>query len=481
MHPVNAEGVRRAAQLPTAPQLRRWLALLLAVAVGLKLALLFTSQSMADGDEAVTGLMAVHVLEHGIRPIYPYGVQYGAGAGLEIHLAALLFAVFGDSDIALKAAALPVWLATLALVHATALRMAGPWAGFAAALLYGFAPQAAEWSLKVCGGHSVGVLIALGAVYLIERGAPRVLAAALLPLAVVAHPTVAALCGALAGYLLWTSEGAAERIAVLLSLAVAGALVAFAFQPPETGIGHPATTALDPAGLFAILPVLVAGIFSPNLNTREMPALPHLLVSIVWLVALAVAALRATGRPRRWLYLLAPLGMLVVVRATEVAPRHLLVLYPIGCIVLAVGLAALPARRAVLAALVLGGAAVQVHVMFDPVVHGAGAQGRGILRANVLDVVRQLEESGVGHVYSADPMLQWNLAWVSRERVVARWIDPVDRIPGYPERVDQARRAGLPIAVVAKPWPEALAFRVFPPPADAQLERIFPPADGARP
>jgi hypothetical protein len=120
-------------------------------------------------------------------------------------------------------------------------------------------------------------------------------------------------------------------------------------------------------------------------------------------------------------------------------------------------------------------------VLFDPVVHGAGVQSRGILRTNIQDVVRQLEDSGVGHVYSADPMLQWNLAWESRERIVARWIDPVDRIPGYPERVDQARRAGLPIAVVAKPWPEALAFRVFPPPADAQLEQMFPPADGARP
>src|SRR5690606_35678560 len=152
-----------------------------------------------------------------------------------------------------------------------------------------------------------------------------------------------------------------------------------------------------------------------------------------------------------------------------------------ACIVLGAGLAPLPARRAILAALVLGGAAVQAHAMFDPAVHGAGVQSRGILRENVRDVLRQLEARGVRHVYCADPMLQWNLAWAGRGRVIARWIDPVVRLPGSPRRVDEARRAGLPVAVVAKPRHEALAFRVYPLPPVAELERIFPPSDGARP
>lgn len=467
---MNAEDARR----------RRWLALLLAVAVGLKLALLFTSQSAADGDEAVTGLMALHVLERGIHPIYPYGVQYGAGAGLEIHLAALLFAVFGASDVALKAAGLLVWLATLVLVYATALRMAGPWAGFAAALLYGFAPQAAEWSLKVSGGHGVAVLLTVAAVYLVERGTPRFLAAALLPLAAVAHPIVAPFCLALAGLLVWKSESAGERIAVLSTLAVVGALVAVAFRPPSASVWSPAATGFDAMGLLATLPRVVAGLFAPNLHAQWLPPLPQLAVSIAWLAALA-AALCARGPARRWLYVLAPLGALVAVRTTDLAPRHLLLLYPLGCIVLATGLAAMPRRREILAGLVVAGAAVQVQVAFDPVVHGAGTQARGILRDDVAKVLQKLDARGVRHVYSADPMFQWNLAWASRERVIARWTQPVDRIPEYAPRVDEARRAGLPIAVVAKPRGDALAFRVFPAPPAAQLEQIFPPADGARP
>jgi hypothetical protein len=57
-------------------------------------------------------------------------VQYGAGAGVETHLAALSFAVAGVSDIALKATGLVVWLVTLGLVYATAARIGGAWAGW---------------------------------------------------------------------------------------------------------------------------------------------------------------------------------------------------------------------------------------------------------------------------------------------------------------------------------------------------------------
>lgn len=454
----------------------RWLALLLVVAVGFKVALLFTSQSMADGDEAVTGLMAKHILERGTHPVYPYGIQYGAGSGVEAHLAALLFAVFGISDIALKAAGGIVWLATLVLVWAAAARMGGAWAGCAAALLYGYAPQAAEWSLKVGGGHGVAVLLAFAAVVLIERGAPRYAAAALLPLAVVAHPIVAPFCLALAGYLLWKGDGSADRMFTALSLGVVGALVWSVLRPPSTGVWNPAARGFDASGLLAALPAVVGGAFAANLNARALPPLPYLLVSLGWLAALATLAARASGPSRRWLYLVAPLGVLASVRATDLAPRHLLLLYPLGCIVLAAGLATVRHRRTLLAALVVAGAAVQVHVMFDPAVHGPDPQDRGVLRDNVRDVLAALDARGVRYVYCFDPMFQWNLVWSSRENVIARWIDPVDRMPELPARIDAARRAGLPVAMVARRSRDARAFQVLPPLADAELESIFPPA-----
>lgn len=447
-----------------------------AAAIALKLVLLATSQSMADGDEAVTGLMAKHVLERGAHPIYPWGVQYGAGAGVETHLAALLFAVFGISDVALKGAGLVVWLGTLALVAATAARMAGPWAGGAAALLYGFAPSAAEWSLKVAGGHGVGVLLAVAAAAGIERRAPRAAVAALLPLAAIAHPIVAPFCAALALYLLWRSEGPRERALVLATLLAAGALVATWLRPPASGVWDPSARALDAGALARALPAVIAGVFAPNLNARALPEGPHLPVSLAWLAALVVAVWRARDRRRLALYVLAPALVLVAVRASEVAPRHLLLLYPLGCVAIAVGFAQARRRTAIVAALAAAGAAVQVHVAFDPAIHGPDPQDRGVLRANVAEVLATLGARGVRHVYCLDPMFQWNLVWASREQVIARWVDPVDRLPEYPARVDAARRAGEPIAVVARPAPDSLRFEVFAAPPDAQLDAVFPRA-----
>jgi hypothetical protein len=452
------------------------LGLLLALAVGVKIALLCTSQSMADGDEAVTGLMAKHVLERGVHPIYPYGVQYGAGAGVEAHLAALLFAVFGVSDVALKAAGLLVWLATLALVATAAARMGGRWAGAAAAVLYGFAPSGAEWSLKVAGGHGVAVAIAMGAVAAIECGAPAPFVAALLPLAAVAHPIVAPFCVAVAAYLLWTADRAAARLAIVATLGAVAAVVALLLRPPATGVWNPAAGARAPLDVAAALPALFAGLFAPNGNARALPPLRHLVVSLAWLAALALVALRARGVRRRALYLLAPLLVIPVVRPAELAPRHLLLLGPLGCVVLAAGLARSPRRRVVVAALAAAGLAVQLDVMTEPVVHGPEPQDRGVLRTNVADVLAALAARGVRHVYSADPMFQWNLIWESRERVLVRWLDPVDRVPDYPAQVDAARRAGLPVAVVARTAPDSLAFAVLPPVPDAQIEAVFPPA-----
>jgi len=66
--------------------------------------------------------------------------------------------------------------------------------------------------------------------------------------------------------------------------------------------------------------------------------------------------------------------------------------------------------------------------------------------------------------------------WASRERIAARWTDPVDRLPELPARVDAARRAGLRVALVERASPDSLRFVVRPLPAAAQLAAVFPPA-----
>ena len=75
-----------------------WLVLLLAVII--RIWLTVRTHGTLDGDEALLGIQAEHILQ-GARPIYFYGIPYFGS--LEAYLAALLFAVFGPSVAALRA------------------------------------------------------------------------------------------------------------------------------------------------------------------------------------------------------------------------------------------------------------------------------------------------------------------------------------------------------------------------------------------
>src|ERR1043165_8689453 len=64
--------------------------------------ILLTSQNHVHSDEAIIGLMGKHILEGRYFPFYMYGQEYNAGAAWEAYLAAIAFALFGVSVIALK-------------------------------------------------------------------------------------------------------------------------------------------------------------------------------------------------------------------------------------------------------------------------------------------------------------------------------------------------------------------------------------------
>jgi hypothetical protein len=63
-------------------------------------------------------------------------------------------------------------------------------------------------------------------------------------------------------------------------------------------------------------------------------------------------------------------------------------------------------------------------------------------------LIDDLDAQDIHHVYSLDPMLQWNIIFASGEKVVARWSDPRDRRPEYPAQVDRALFAGQNVAIV---------------------------------
>ena len=63
-------------------------------------------------------------------------------------------------------------------------------------------------------------------------------------------------------------------------------------------------------------------------------------------------------------------------------------------------------------------------------------------------VLGYLGMKGVRHVFSKHPLLQWQLAFYSKETIVARWVNKVDRYPAYVRAVDRALDRGETVALV---------------------------------
>lgn len=130
------------------------LILLLLGALVLFSIILLTSQKYADGDEAVVGMMAKHILTKGEWPVFYYGQVYGGGGAIEAYLTAIPFAIFGPSAIALKSVALCLWLVTIALCYLFCLRQYDYTTAIFSSIILITATALIEWHLKMRGGYA---------------------------------------------------------------------------------------------------------------------------------------------------------------------------------------------------------------------------------------------------------------------------------------------------------------------------------------
>ena len=133
--------------------------LIAAAALALRLAPLATSQRYADGDEAVVGVMAKHILEKGERLVFPYAQPYGGGGAIEAYLVALSFRVLGISSISLKLVGVAVSMATLLAAYLFCVRHLGLGTARLGAGFLAVATPLIEWNSKVRGGGNTEAIL----------------------------------------------------------------------------------------------------------------------------------------------------------------------------------------------------------------------------------------------------------------------------------------------------------------------------------
>jgi|GEM_PF-3332666 len=140
-------------KMPVDEKLKRFFPFFLIIIIFVSRAPLITSNYfVADGDEAIIGLMAKEIVDKGDFKIYFWGQQYGL-AVVETSTGALAFKVFGMNVYSLKLAMLALWTMGVLLLFAGVKNLSG-WnvAAIFALLLIAF-PAWGLWSMKARGGY----------------------------------------------------------------------------------------------------------------------------------------------------------------------------------------------------------------------------------------------------------------------------------------------------------------------------------------
>lgn len=115
---------------------------------------------VASGDEAITGLMARHILLFGERPYFYYGQDYLGS--FESYVTAGFFALFGFSTAVLRLTPLLFFSGYVLLNGWLGGRLAGPRAGMAAAVLAALGTPLIQYQAHMAFGGSGAELLFLG-------------------------------------------------------------------------------------------------------------------------------------------------------------------------------------------------------------------------------------------------------------------------------------------------------------------------------
>ncbi len=177
-------------------------AVLLGLTAVLRLAILFRAQTHVHGDEAIIGLMGMHVLEGRSFPIYMAGQLFNGGAAMEAYLAAAAFAVFGAGVVPLKGCVVVLSLLSLAALYATVRRFWDERTAIVACAIYAVAPTLLRWNFQVrgYGPYLLSIPIVFGLFLLLLESRRR-------------SPWPYLAFGAVAGLSLWAMELALPLVA----------------------------------------------------------------------------------------------------------------------------------------------------------------------------------------------------------------------------------------------------------------------------
>ena len=423
-----------------------------ALAFAIRIPQMVSPHWFADGDEAIVGLMATHVLQGKGFPSFFFGQTYGFSL-FESGVAALL----------LRLGAAPTWALKLAAFFWFSVGLIGwqKWGGTLSSdrtrsltlgVLLAVTPAWGVWALKARGWYVTAFGLLPWILWLLSGSSVRRFFAGILTSIIwVSQPLF------LAGWFPWAFwHLQRERVksgilSWILGLVFSILLIRFiwpfdhAYWTPRI-FGIPTLETLRASlvsltvglggnhsfsevsrinifiPLMAVISLLLwAGLILDRMRRMEPELIssPRPVAMVSMIASLAYVPLLTSPSPRYFLPVAVFLGLALWLNA----PRWVIGSWIVLTLV---------------ATLSLGS-----HVFMAPPLPAGTTEGKAMEH-----LLAELRKKDVHGVYCMDLYLQWQVMYYSQDEFPTRWVEPADRVPEYPIKVDHALFSGKPVAVV---------------------------------
>jgi hypothetical protein len=451
------------------------------VSAAARLPQVFGGNFLADGDECLLGLQAKHMMEGKSFSLLFPGQRYGF-AIVESGAVALSFLAFGISSLSLKAPMLLLWLIGANVFARAVRRFSGEGVALLAAAILFCAPAWMVWSLKAWGGYITAFLCSSVFLLMVSGEARRSDTHVLTRTGFVRFV-------ALGGIMGLTFISQAFFFVPTLLFAPLALRRPFLFKKSLLIVSG-AALVIGASYLYSLHSppgYYTPQIFTPKAGFSEVREIPQGLAAVLggnyswetvvdfgpWAAAYGLAAAIFTAlvigivgvrflRKRTYdhataaaLGILAALAISIWVDRAYYGFRYLLAIPALSALLLAVearrGFVRSKGMRAIVgivvgAVLLAGGSAA--FGFRDMSYYGRVVDNRVSETAMMKDLLSALESRGVRFVFCTHPMLEFNIAFESRERIICRWRDDRDRFQDYVDRVNAAYAEGRPVALV---------------------------------
>lgn len=439
------------------------MAILLGLIFGTRYGLLFSPEAVLNGDECVLGLMAKHFMEGEGLPLFFYGQAYGFSF-IETFFVALAFKINGISALSLNMGILALWtigiLFLYQLLSSLSSKPKAKHLAFVVSAILVLSPSWLNFSMQARGGYVTAFSLSFMILYLLKNH-QSILNAGLCGLLTVlvfeSQPLWIPPLVPLLILFFWKYQKRKQVLAYVFSLLIA--VVGFHFlKAGLLNFWRPPVFKLDfdiflgnLSSFWDYLQINLSGLYYLQV-AKQSPFIIQLfgiLFSALVILACLFLLWRIFSEKPNYgidiLYLLSVVASIApIFVVNHFAARYLLAFSCFAVLVLFYFLLKLPVKPKDIILLLM------LAIGLKTIPEYADAFYPEMEKAEIEELLAELDKQVTSHVFTTGPLLQWQLMFYSKEEVMCRFKSETDRYPSYVEEVNDALQNGLPTALISK-------------------------------